>query len=460
MTYSESMLEAIGETPLVKLSKLPKEGSAQVLVKCEFLNPTGSIKDRMAYYIISEAEKRGEIKPGCTIVENTSGNTGLGLAMVAAAKGYRCIFTMPDKMSTEKINMLKAFGAEVVITPTDVPGDSPYHYVETAKRIARETPNSFYVNQYHNPLNTEAHEKITGPEIWRQTEGKFNAFVAGLGTGGTTSGVGRYLKSKDPSIRIVGVDPIGSVHYDLFYNNTLVEPHVYKVEGIGEDIKCEALDFSVLDEIRQVNDEQCFLTARRLVREEGIFCGGSSGGNVYIALQLAEELGEGHTVVTVLPDSATRYVTKFLSDSWMVDNGFLPRKKGLGTAGDVLEFKGKGAVTVYEDEKLKDAIALMKQHSYSLLPVLNRGGQPVGVIHEIDILKGITSGRVDVSSEVSTVAKSIQGTVSPESNIEDLYEIFDRDNIAIMMEGERLLGVITEIDVIEYLVQKEKERVN
>ncbi|MBS0186638.1 MAG: cysteine synthase family protein, partial [Planctomycetes bacterium] len=235
-----NILDAVGNTPLVRLNKVVPPNSATVLVKCEYMNPTGSIKDRMAVHILNESEKQGLIKPGATIVENTSGNTGQGVAMWAAVRGYRCVFTMPDKMSLEKVNMLKAFGAEVVITPTDVPGDSPQHYVETAKRIARETPGAFYVNQYHNPLNIDAHERSTGPEIWKQTGGKLDAVVAGAGTGGTISGIGRYFKKNHPQVRIVGVDPIGSVHYHYFYTKTMPTPHVYKVEGIGEDILCDA----------------------------------------------------------------------------------------------------------------------------------------------------------------------------------------------------------------------------
>ncbi len=321
-----NILDTIGNTPLVRLSKVVGNDAATVLVKCEFMNPTGSIKDRMAKYIIEQAEKRGELKPGGTIVENTSGNTGLALAMVAAVKGYKAIFTMPDKMSQEKIDMLQAFGAEVIITPTDVPGDSPEHYVETAKRIASETPNSFYVNQYHTPDNINAHY-LTGKEIWEQTNGKFDCFVAGTGTGGTISGVGRFVKEQNnklsKNIKIIGVDPIGSVHYDYFYSQKLVTPSVYQVEGIGDDILCEALDFSVIDEMIQTDDKQAFSMARRLVRDEGLFCGGSSGAIVFGAIEMAKQLGPGKTVVTLLTDSGSRYITKFLSDNWMKEKGFL-----------------------------------------------------------------------------------------------------------------------------------------
>jgi cystathionine beta-synthase len=317
------ILKAIGNTPLVKLKRIVGENSATVLAKVEFMNPGGSIKDRMALYIIEDAEKNGLLKPGGTIVENTSGNTGIGVAIIAAIKGYKAIFTIPDKMSQEKIDLLKAFGAEVIVTPTDVPPDSPSSYYETAKRIAREIPGSFYINQYHNLKNTEAHYYTTGSEIWEQTQGKIDYFVAGIGTGGTLSGAGKFLKEKKPDLKVIAVDPIGSVFYDYFKYKKLIEPKVYKVEGIGEDMLVENVDFSIIDDIFQVNDKESFLMARRLTKEEGLFAGGSSGAAVKVSADLAKKVGKEKIIVTILPDSGTRYLSKIYSDQWMKDNGFL-----------------------------------------------------------------------------------------------------------------------------------------
>ncbi len=321
--FLENILGAVGNTPLVRLTNLAPKNGVEIYVKPEFLNPGGSIKDRMALYIIEKAEREGRLKPGGTIVENTSGNTGVGLAIIAAVKGYRTIFTIPDKMSTDKINMLKAFGAEVVITPTDVPADSPQSYYSMARKIAAETPNSLYVNQYHNPDNIEAHYTLTGPEIYAQTNGKIDYFVAGIGTGGTLSGAGRYLKEKIPGIKVIAVDPIGSIYYDYFKHGKMIQPHVYKVEGIGEDMLAEAMDFSVVDDIIQVNDRDCFFTARELTRREGLFAGGSSGAAVWASLKLAGTIRAPATIVTVLPDSGNRYLSKIFSDDWMKANGFL-----------------------------------------------------------------------------------------------------------------------------------------
>lgn len=454
MNYLNSILEAVGNTPMIRLAKVVEPNSATILVKCEFMNPAGSIKDRMALHIINEAERTGALQPGGTIVENTSGNTGMGVALVAAVKGYRCIFTMPDKMSLEKINMLKSFGAEVVITPTDVPGDSPEHYVNVAKKIAESTPSAFYLNQYHNKLNTEAHKLLTGAEIWEQTSGKFEAFVAGVGTGGTTSGVGQFIKAKNQNIKVIGVDPFGSVHYDLFYHKKIIDPpHVYKVEGMGEDIPCDAMDFSVIDEIRKVNDEQCFVTARRLVREEGLFCGGSSGGNVFIAMQVARELGPGKTVVTVLPDSGTRYITKFLSDSWMRDNGFSPRNSLItGKVVDVVSYRKRNLITARAGDSVSNVIRIMEEEKISQLPIIDDDTRPIGIVHEIDLLRGLAAKRLELSSDISQITLPITDLIQLNADINGLFAIFERDRAAIVIDNTScVVAVLTELDLVEYL---------
>ncbi|MFQ5452994.1 MAG: PLP-dependent cysteine synthase family protein [Candidatus Zixiibacteriota bacterium] len=323
--YYNDITESVGNIPLIKLRKLTSELNikATVLVKPEFMNPTGSIKDRMAVYILQQAIKKGELKPGSTIIEATSGNTGAAVAMFAAAYDYKAILTIPDKMSDEKVNTLKAFGAEVHICPTAVPAESPESYYETAKRLHRENPDSYFIGQYFNLGNIEAHYKITGPEIWTQTKGNIDILVGGIGTGGTISGTARYLKEKNPAIEVIAADPIGSVYYQYHKDKTMVEPHPYFVEGIGEDMMCPTIDFSVIDRIYQVTDKECFLTARDLTRKEGIFAGGSSGGAVFAALKHAQTLDANKIMVVILPDGGVKYISKIFKDQWMNENGFL-----------------------------------------------------------------------------------------------------------------------------------------
>ncbi|HZX43031.1 MAG TPA: pyridoxal-phosphate dependent enzyme [Myxococcaceae bacterium] len=454
MNVHSTILSAIGHTPLVRLNKLVGPNDATVYAKCEFMNPGGSIKDRMALHIIEKAEREGKLKPGGTIVENTSGNTGMGVALAAAVKGYRCIFTMPDKMSAEKINRLKAFGAQVVVTPTNVPADSPQSYYETAKRIARETPGSFYLNQYHNPDNGEAHYLTTAPELWEQLEGRLDVFITGLGTGGTMTGVGKFLKQKNPAIRNVGVDPVGSVYQGYFQTGKLPEPHVYKVEGIGEDMLCKALDFSVIDEIRQVDDQQSFHAARRLAREEGLFGGGSSGAAAHIAVEIARELGKGKVVVVVLTDTGNSYISKFFSDEWMKDNGFAVDEKSPGRVKDLIGARQQQVLFAEKGQRIDAVVEQMRKHGISQMPVRDAHASTVGMIHEYDLLNALVSKKQGFHDPIDALIAPLQGVVSPQATLSRLREVFAQDNVAVVKEHEQVIGIVTKIDLIEYLAER------
>jgi cystathionine beta-synthase len=412
----------------------------------------------MALHIIEKAEREGLLRRGGTIVENTSGNTGMGVALAAAVKGYRCVFTMPDKMSKEKQDALKAFGAQVVVTPTNVPADSPESYYSVAKRIAAETPNSFYLNQYHNHDNIEAHYRTTAPEIWEQTGGRFDAFVAGIGTGGTMSGCGRFFKEKNPKILNVGADPVGSVYHSMFKTGKLSQPHVYKVEGVGEDMMCGAMDLSVMDDVRQFDDRQAFAMARRLAREEGIFAGGSSGAAVHVAVQVAKELGKGKTVVVPLPDGGRAYISKFYSDEWMRDNGF-PVGAGDGsvanaTVRDVLGGRRGEVITARKNDKVEVVVKKMKDHDISQMPVADVEGRCTGMIHEYDLMNFLIEGKHRLSEVVEPLVQPLQGVVGLDTPVARLRDIFNDDNVAVVKDGERVIGILTKIDLIEFLASK------
>ncbi|MCI0330025.1 MAG: pyridoxal-phosphate dependent enzyme [candidate division Zixibacteria bacterium] len=458
MAMIENILKGIGKTPLVRLNKMVPAEAAEVWAKAEFLNPAGSVKERMAVYIIEKAEREGVLKPGGTIVEGSSGNTGLGIAMVAALKGYRAVITISDKMSAEKVNQLKAFGAKVVICPANVPAESPHSYYETAKRIVQETPGAFYLNQYHNPENIEAHYRWTGPEIWEETGGNFDAFVAGIGTGGTLSGIGRFIKERNTQIKIIAVDPAGSVFYSYFKTGKLPAPHAYKVEGIGEDMLVKAMDFSVVDDVVQVTDRDCFLTARRLTREEGLFAGGSSGGAVFVALKVAEELGAGKRVVTLLPDSGNRYLSKVFSDEWMRDNGFLDEEPRLGRVKDILNLHKRKVITAASKDLVHRVIDKMKRYDISQLPVVDEG-QLAGIIREVDLLNYMVTGRHRISEPIETIVEKNAETISPEASISLLSEKFmaNQDTAVVVVEGEKIIGLVSKIDLIDYLAKKFKD---
>jgi cystathionine beta-synthase len=450
------ILDTIGNTPLVRLNTLARGIRPQVVVKVEFLNPGGSVKDRIGIAMIEDAERRGLLRPGGTIVEPTSGNTGMGLAIAAAIKGYKCIFVMPDKMSEEKIRALRAFGARVVITPTAVEPDDPRSYYSVSKRLAEETPNAFLAGQYWNPANPEAHYRSTGPEIWQQTAGKVSVFVAGMGTGGTISGTGKYLKERNPGVKVVGVDPVGSLYTEYFRTGVLGAAHGYKVEGVGEDFLPTTMDFSVVDDVAQVSDRESFVATRRLTREEGIFCGGSCGLAVAGALKwlrspAAEQLTEEDIVVVLLPDSGSRYLSKIFDDNWMRENGFLEA----ASVGDLIADRPREVIAADDSTSVAAAIRLMKTHGISQLPVLDAAGGLHGIIGESDLLDYLLNGG-SMEHGIEGLHTHEVATVGTDTPVEELTSLFGRAGAAVVLDAGKVAGIVTKIDVIDFLANRNR----
>ncbi len=458
-----NILEAVGGTPLVRLNRVTQGMKAQVYVKADYLNPGGSVKDRIALTMIDDAERTGKLKPGGTIIEGTSGNTGMGLALVAAVRGYKAIFTITDKQSKEKIDLLKALGAEVIVCPTAVAPDDSRSYYSVARRLAQEIPNSVYPNQYENPTNPEAHYRTTGPEIWEDSQGKITHLVIGLGTGGTVTGVARYLKEKNAKVSIVGVDPIGSLYYEYFKTGKVGKASTYVVEGIGEDIFPATMDFSVLDDIIQVTDRECFLWTRRLARQEGIFAGGSGGGCVYAALQVARVLDQDGFVVAFLPDTGTRYLSKVYNDEWMRDNRYLEAEVSI-TADDLVRAKSvlagpREIVSVQPYQTVYHALRTMQGKDISQLAVLENGA-PVGALYEDDVLKLALQGRDLRKVLVREVMGGPFPIVARTAPVDQITRLITSGNPAVFVELDPgRYTVVTKYDVVRAvarLVEKEQ----
>jgi cystathionine beta-synthase len=450
MEFQENILGLIGNTPLVRLNRLARDTKAQVFAKMENLNPGYSVKDRIGVSMIEAAEREGTLKPGGTVIEATSGNTGIGIAIAAAVKGYKCIFVMTDKASVEKSRYLKALGADVVITPVSAKPGTPDHYVSTAKRIASETPNSFYPDQYSNPANPEAHYRSTGPELWRQTEGKITHFVAGLGTGGTISGTGRYLKEKNPAIRIIGADPYGSIFKTYKETGKTPEATPYLVEGIGQEIVPANVHIKYVDEVINVTDRESFELSRQLGRLEGIFCGGSTGTNLSAALRVAKDLDENAIVVFIVCDTGEHYLTKHHSDEWLKEKRLLePQKITAGLiSGTKKPQAPKSIVSVSPFDTVGDALGKMDELGLSQIPVLEEG-RAVGALRENRCLAKVVRNKDLLNSPVSEVMESSFPIVDVDESSAAVTRRLQTSPAVLVEEYGRIVGIITRHDVLE-----------
>lgn len=451
-----NVLEAIGNTPIVKLNKVTTGCESEIYVKLEFMNPGGSIKERIGSYILEKAVAEGKLKPGGTIIEGTSGNTGVGLAMFAAVHGYKCIFVLADKQSQEKIDNLRAFGAKVIVCPTHVEPEDPRSYYSVSARLSETIPNSYYVNQYENMWNSETHYYTTGPEIYTQTEGDFDVFMAGVGTGGTISGIGRYLKEKDPKIQIVGVDCEGSIVAHYAKTGELCEAKSYVLEGIGEDFIPGNYNFDVIDDWVVIGDKESFLMTRKLLRQEGIYCGGSAGGAVVGAIRYAKTLKEPKKILVILPDSGNRYTSKIFNDDWMRDNEYRDTTFNV-TIEQFMKDLGRykePLITIEDTATVGDAIELMNSKKISQLPVFSKN-EISGMVNDKDLVRPVLEGEVQKSDSISLVCNSKFKLADKNDLLSNITgQLLNKEPILITDNG-KVFSIITDIDILKYLSEHE-----
>ncbi len=451
MEFKNNILEQIGNTPLIKLNKINKGLKPQIFAKLESANPGGSVKDRIGYNMIIDAELRGELKPGGTIIEATSGNTGIGIALTAAVKGYKCIFVVTSKVSEEKVNYLKALGAEVIVVSNLADPDSPEYYVNVAKRLHKEIPNSFFAYQYSNPSNPEIHYKTTGPEIWRQTDGKITHFVSSIGTGGTISGTGKFLKEKNPNIQVIGADPLGSIFKHYKETGELIKGTPYLVEGIGQDCLPANVHFQYIDQIINISDKESFTAARRLTKEEGIFCGGSTGTIVQVALNISKDLTENDVVVFIVCDTGERYLSKMHNSEWLKQNRMLePEIRTLRDLSDLKKQKGfEEIISVKETDKVKDVLELISKTGFSNIPVMV-GRKSIGAIRENKLLAKLVEDPLLYNSEIKVVMEESLPILDAKTEIEEVKKYL-KNNSAILVDDFGLItDIITRYDLINF----------